>query len=146
MPAAFEEIQAMWREGVIFKNRMMPGEIARENGRVVGVKAYGIRWKEPDKFVPSNTAKIEGTDLFIPGGTVIEAVGQRPEDSLDRILGDIERDRGYIQVDEAMATSRENVFAGGDIVNGGATVVQAVADGMKAAQAINTLLLGRKAE
>ena len=52
-------------------------------------------------------------------------------------------EKGLIKVDEKMQTSREGVFAGGDVVNGGDTVVRAVSDGLKAAQAIDEYLKGR---
>ena len=84
--------------------------------------------------MPSNAEDVPGTEFRLVADTVIVAIGQGV---LDR-FPDIETDeRGLIRVDpDTMATSVVGVFAGGDVVSGGGTVVAAVADGKRAAKAI----------
>ena len=72
---------------------------------------------------------------------VLEAIGQKlPPDIAALIPGVDLTDKRFIKIDADGRTSREGVFAGGDITNGGATVVQAIADGMRAAKAMDRLL------
>jgi NADPH-dependent glutamate synthase beta subunit-like oxidoreductase len=72
---------------------------------------------------------------------VIEAVGQKADDNLAVILPGVEIENGLVKTHPgSCATSRPNVFAGGDIVHGAATVVSAVAEGMKAAREIDAFL------
>ena len=77
---------------------------------------------------------------------VVEALGQGLSAELRKALSDVELTGGGLIVTdpETMRTSREGVYAGGDVVNGGATVVQAVADGMKAAEAMNKMLMQKE--
>jgi len=73
---------------------------------------------------------------------IIEAIGQWIDDATKKALGNLALDKnGWIKVDEHFQTSTENVFAGGDIINGGTTAVQAVAEGMKGAVAIHESLM-----
>jgi glutamate synthase (NADPH/NADH) small chain len=90
----------------------------------------------------ANAVPIEGTEFRLEVDTVVEAIGQGPDPSLVKALKGINtRGRGLIVVDEkTRMTSREGVFAGGDIVNGGDTAAQAIADGKKAAEGINNYL------
>jgi glutamate synthase (NADPH/NADH) small chain len=121
----------------------MPKEIVVDNGAVKGVKCVSIKWREPGKYVPSNAEEIPGTERFIPADVVVEAIGQRPAADLDSVLEGLDRERGLVKVDdETMRTSVENIYAGGDIVNGGSTVVQAVHQGNVAAANIAERLLG----
>ena len=72
---------------------------------------------------------------------VVEAIGQAPPEEISQILPSIELTNGLIKTTEnTLATSREAIFAGGDLVRGASTVVAAVADGMKAAEEIDEYL------
>jgi glutamate synthase (NADPH/NADH) small chain len=143
MPAFPSEIEFAKEEGIVFHPRSKPLRIiGDENGRVKGFEGVGIRWKETNNFSPSNAVPIEGAEFSLEVETVIEAIGQGPDPSLTSILSGIQtKGRGLIVVDkETHMTSREGVFAGGDIVNGGDTVVQAIAEGKKAAEGITNYL------
>jgi len=142
LPAFKEEISQAENEGVNIHPRFMPLRILGKNGRVGGLEAIKIDWKIPGKFIPENAVKIKGSNLTLIGDTVIEAVGQAPGENL--LFKDLKTNRGYLVVNEDMMTSREGVFAGGDIIvsKGGRTVVQSVAEGQKAAQAIAIYLQG----
>lgn len=140
LPAFREEISQAENEGVNIHPRFMPLRILGKDGRVCGLEAIKIDWKIPGRFVPENAVKIKGSNLTLIGDTVIEAVGQAPGESL--LFKGLKTDRGYLVVNEDMMTSREGVFAGGDIIvsKEGRTVVQSVAEGQKAAQAITAHL------
>jgi len=143
MPAFPSEIEFAKEEGIVFHPRSKPLRIiGDENGRVKGFEGVGIRWKEPNNFSPSNAVPIEGTEFSLDVDTVVEAIGQGPDPSLAQALPGVEtKGRGLIVVDEeTRMTSRKGVFAGGDSVNGGDTVVQAIAEGKKAADGINKYL------
>lgn len=143
MPAFESEIERAQGEGVEFHTRTRPVRVLGEGGKVTGYEGIGIRWKEPNLFVPSNAEDVPGTEFRLVADTVIEAIGQGV---LDRFEGIDVNEKGLIVVDpESMATSAAGVFAAGDIVNGGATAVQAVAEGKRAAAGIVAHLRRRHA-
>lgn len=137
MPACKSEIDHVLSEGIIFHSRLIPKEIVIDDNKVKGVKVVGLEWKEPDKFVPANAVEIKGTEHFIPGTMVVEAIGQRPGSELDVMLEGISRVKGLVRIDEDnMMTSLPGIFAGGDLVRGGSTVASAVNHGLRAAEGI----------
>ncbi len=146
MPAYHDELKEVWDQGGHFHTRSMPLEITGHHGRVTGLKAVRIRWKQPDKFVPENAERIVGTGYWLPGEMVIFAIGAKPAPRLADALPGVELDdAGRVIVDpETGATSRPGVFAGGDVAtDGGTTIVKSVAEGKRAAQAIDAYLRGR---
>jgi len=143
MPAFRSEIEHAQAQGVEFHTRTRPVRVLGRNGRVAGYEGVGIRWKTPGSLAPSNAEDLKGTEFRLLADAVIEAIGQGP---LDGFEGLATGERGLVVVEpEAMAASVPGVFAGGDIVSGGATVVQAVAEGKRAAAAIVAYLNGRRA-
>ena len=145
MPAWKRERSEAQEKGIIIHNRYMPKEIQVENGRVAGLKAVQIRWKEPGKYVPANAEEIAGTEITLRADTIIEAAGQRVSDEVRAMLPDVEFIGRLIKVDpETLATSRDGVYAGGDVVSGGGTVVGAVADGVRAAISIHSYLQAKQ--
>jgi len=147
MPAWNRERNEAREKGIIIHNRYMPKEILVENGRVSGLKAVQIRWKEPDKYVPSNAEEIPGTEITLRADTLIEAVGQRVSNEVHGLLPGVEFEGGLIKIDpETRATTRDGVYAGGDVVSGGGTVVGAVADGVQAALSIGRYLEAKNAQ
>jgi len=142
MPAFKSETERAQEDGVEFHTRTRPVRIVGERGRVTGYEGIGIRWRKPGLFVPSNAEDVPGTEFRLVANTVIEAIGQGV---LDRFEGVDVDERGLIVVDpESMATSASGVFAAGDIVNGGATAVMAVAEGKRAAAGIVAYLDRRR--
>ena len=79
---------------------------------------------------------IPDSEYTLPVDICIEATGQKVDEELTDNLQGVENNWGIIKVDENFKTSRDKVYAGGDIVNGGTTVVQAAGEGRRAAEAI----------
>ena len=145
MPADRHELDEVWAAGARFHTRSMPIEITGDGGKVTGLRAVRIRWKEPDLFVPDNAETIPDTEYWLPGRMVVFAIGAKPDADLSALLPGVEvDDTGRIVADpETGATSRPGVFAGGDVMaGGGTTIVQAVAEGKRAGQGISSYLQG----
>ncbi len=105
-------------------------------GRLKGVRVARTVLGEPDASGRRRPEVVPNSESLLEVDLALEALGQSvPEEIADLIPG-VELTRGRIKVDENGRTSRAKVYAGGDIVNGGATVVQAVAEGMRAAESI----------
>jgi NADPH-dependent glutamate synthase beta subunit-like oxidoreductase len=134
LPAFRSEIEIAQGEGIEFHTRTKPLRILGEGGRVSGYEGIGIRWKTPGLLVPSNAEEIPGTEFRLAATAVVEAIGQGVRDRYEGIDAD---ERGLIKVDpETMRTSMSGVFAAGDVVSGGATAVQAFAEGKRAAAGV----------
>lgn len=145
MPAERHELDEVWAAGARFHTRSMPIEITGDGGKVTGLRAVRIRWKEPDLFVPDNAETEPDTEYWLPGAMVVFAIGAKPDANLGtRLPGVKVDDTGRILADpQTGATSRPGVFAGGDVMaGGGTTIVQAVAEGKRAGQAISSYLQG----
>ncbi len=142
MPGTREEIGHAWEMGVLFHSRVRPLRYAAHDGRVTGVDFIRIDWREPGVFTPDNAVDREDTEFHLPADTVIEAIGQRPDDAAEKLLTGLDCERGRLVVRrETMMTSREGVFAAGDIlIDGGTTVVRSVHDGRHAAAGIHAYL------
>jgi glutamate synthase (NADPH/NADH) small chain len=143
MPACREELDEAWNAGARFHTRSMPLEITGKSGRVSGLRCVRIRWKVPDRFVPENAEPIDGTQYWLPAEMIVFAIGARPDPRLAKALPGVKLDRGgrLLVESETGATSVPGVFAGGDACSdGGATIVKAVAEGRRAAHAIDAYL------
>jgi NADPH-dependent glutamate synthase beta subunit-like oxidoreductase/ferredoxin len=144
MPADPSEIAEGQEEGVRLVNRRGAKEIVGEGGRVAALRTLDVArvFDAAGRFAPE---LVPGSEKDIPCDTVIVAVGQMADLSF---LGDGHGLRttpqNLIAVDPAtLATSRAGVYAGGDIAFGPRIVISAVADGRRAARAIDTHLTGR---
>jgi NADPH-dependent glutamate synthase beta subunit-like oxidoreductase len=85
--------------------------------------------------------EIPRSESILPAGLAVEAIGETVDEGVAAVLGGVELAAGLVKVDpETLATSRTGVFAAGDLVNGGTTVVQALAEGKKAGVAIDRFL------
>jgi glutamate synthase (NADPH/NADH) small chain len=146
MPAFPSEVRFALDEGVELHTRCRPLRILGDDvGHVIGLEGIGIRWKRPDCFIPENAVSIPGTEFGLQADSIVEAIGQRPDQAVLEALQLERTPEGLICIDEMTGqTSQAMVFAAGDAVNGGATVVQAVAGGKRAARGIHRYFQEKK--
>ena len=145
MPAREEEIRHAEEEGVEFKELTAPVEfLGDDSGRLRGVRCRRMQLGEPDESGRRSPAAIDGSEHDLPIDVAVVALGTGANPLVQSSTGDLEvNPRGYIVADEeTLATSKPGVFAGGDIVTGGATVILAMGAGRKAAAGIHEYLVG----
>jgi len=141
MPARKEEIENAKEEGVKFKFLASPVRIIGENGHVKGVEFIRMKLGEPDESGRRRPIPIPGSEFVMECDTVVFAIGQSPNPLIPNTTPEIKTNQwGCIIIDKNNMTTMPRVFAGGDIVSGAATVVEAVADGKKAAFSMMKLL------
>lgn len=140
MPARLEEVRHAKEEGVTFLTLHNPIEyLADENGRVRAMRLQRMELGEPDASGRRSPVPVEGDITEVAVDEVIVSVGVSPNPLIpDSIAGlDVTR-RGTLVVDDAtLETTVPMLFAGGDIVRGGATVILAMGDGRHAAAAMH---------
>ncbi|MCX8156770.1 MAG: FAD-dependent oxidoreductase [Verrucomicrobiae bacterium] len=140
MPAWPQEREHAIHCGVAMLSLTLPLEyVVDESGHVCGVKVVRTRLGPQDASGRRAPLPIAGTEHVIPGNWVVEAFGQRLDSNLRQALQDVRlTEQGLIWTRPgSLQTSRPGVFAAGDAVNGGTTVVQAVAEGMRAAMELD---------
>lgn len=144
MPAGEEEVEEAESEGVEFHFLATPTKIISEDGKVVGMECIRMRLGPPDESGRRRPIPIEGSEFTIEGDTIIIAIGQTPDLSFIRPEDGIEiTTRGTIAVDPiTLATSAQGIFAGGDVITGPGSVVEAISFGKKAAISIDAYLRG----
>lgn len=136
MPARIEEVKHAKEEGCEFITLTNPVEyIADEKGRVKQVKVQRMALGEPDASGRRRPVAIDGSEYLIDADVVVVAVGVSPNPIVPRSVAGLELSRkGTIVVNEStMQSNIPELFAGGDIVRGGATVILAMGDGRRAA-------------
>lgn len=139
VPARAEEVEHAKEEGVIFKLLNNPVKIHGEDGWVKGIEVVAQELGEPDASGRRRPQPIEGSNNIIDVETVVIAIGQSPNPLIRQTTEGLETQKwgGIIVNEETNETTRENVYAGGDVVTGAATVILAMGAGKKAAQAIH---------
>ncbi len=141
--ARLEEIDHAEEEGARFEFLAAPVRLlGNDQGVVTGMECLRMRLGEPDESGRPSPVPIEGSEYRIPVDVVVAAIGQAPNPTLQRATPSILTRKGKIVVDENGETSVPHVFAGGDVVRGGSTVILAMRDGRAAAQAIHRALSG----
>jgi len=145
MPARAEEIHHAKEEGIEFILLSNPLEfIGDEKGWLKSVKIQRMELGEPDASGRRRPIPIPGTEYILPIDMAVISIGNGSNPIIQKTTPDLQYNKwGNILVDEnTMKTSKKGVFAGGDIVTGGATVILAMGAGRKAAAAINEYLNG----
>ena len=142
MPARVEEVRHAKEEGVEFMTLHNPIEYhASEQGRVAEAILQVMTLGEPDESGRRSPVAVEGKTVTLPVDLVIVSVGVSPNPLIPSTVAGLEiSKKGTIVVNDQMQSSLPTIFAGGDIVRGGATVILAMADGRKAAQAMHEYL------
>ena len=146
MPARIEEVKHAKEEGVEFLTLHNPIEyIADEQGRVKQVVLQKMELGEPDASGRRSPVPIPGAIETLDIDLAIVSVGVSPNPIVPHSVPGLELGRkSTIAVNEEMESSVPMLFAGGDIVRGGATVILAMGDGRRAAAAMNQKLMGKK--
>jgi len=140
MPAYAEEIEAALEEGIELVELAAPTRVLG-NGRVTGIEMIRMRLGDADADGRRRPLPMEGTEFTVECDTVLPAIGQVASAESAEGL-DLGR-RGTVAVDpETLATSRDGLFAGGDVTTGGSTVIEAIGHGQRAAVAIDRRLGG----
>ena len=145
MPARLEEVKHAKEEGINFLCLHNPIEYkADENGAVSQAILQVMELGEPDASGRRSPVPVEGKTVTLDIDQVIVAVGVSPNPLVPNSIEGLELGRkNTIAVDETMRSSRPEVYAGGDIVRGGATVILAMGDGRRAAENMDKQLSGK---
>ncbi|HZO99372.1 MAG TPA: NADPH-dependent glutamate synthase [Terriglobia bacterium] len=139
--ARLEEIEHAEEEGVRFEFLAAPVRIfGDEKGMVREVECIRMQLGEPDESGRPSPIPLPGSEYRIPVDTIVMAIGQSPNPTVQRATPQLVTKRGKIVIDTAGQTSMAGVFAGGDVVRGGSTVILAMRDGRAAAEAIDRAL------
>ncbi|MCP4593369.1 MAG: NADPH-dependent glutamate synthase [bacterium] len=143
MPARVEEIKHAEEEGVKLDLLVNPIEIlGTEDGWVRGVRCIRMELGEPDASGRRRPVPIEGSEFEYPCEIFVEAIGTGANPLLTQTTPELKTNKwGNIEVGEDRMTSMPGVFAGGDIVRGGATVILAMGDGKDAAAAMHKYMM-----
>lgn len=144
MPARLEEVRHAKEEGIRFLNLHNPIEyVADENGCVKQAVLQVMELGEPDASGRRSPQPIEGKTLTVDADQVIVAIGVSPNPLVPKSIEGLELGRKCtIAVGDDMKSSRPEIYAGGDIVRGGATVILAMGDGRRAAENMDKALRG----
>ncbi|MCR5740937.1 MAG: NADPH-dependent glutamate synthase [Gammaproteobacteria bacterium] len=146
LPARREEVEHAMEEGIKFAFLTNPTEIlGNENGFVRALKVVNMELGEPDASGRRRPVVIEGSEHEIEVDEVIMSLGTSPNPLIKNTTEGLDTQKwgGIIADEETGATSRENIYAGGDAVTGAATVILAMGAGKKAAAAIANKLLNK---
>ena len=137
MPAAEEESEGLLAEGVILEELASPTRIILKGGRVAALECIRNELGEPGPDGRRRPVPIEGSEFEIEIDSIIVAIGQRPDVSfLDGSAVSLRRNDTIAVDPQTGLTGRDRVYAGGDAVRGPATIIEACADGRRAAEAI----------
>lgn len=143
MPARGEEVENALEEGVKIDFLTAPVELeGDEKGRLKKVKCIRMELCEPDEKGRRKVAPVKGSEFYVEADSLVVAIGQSPNPVIQQTTKGLATGRNNtIAVNEATGkTSLEGIYAGGDVVRSGATVLLAMKDGKLAAQAINEQL------
>jgi glutamate synthase (NADPH/NADH) small chain len=143
MPARAEEVKHARQEGIEFRLLTNPVEfIGDEKGRLTGARCVRMELSDPDASGRRRPVEIKGSEFLLPADVVIIGVGTTANPLVQSSTPGLDTTpRNYIVADpETLRTTKRGVFAGGDIVTGGATVILAMGAGRKAAASIHKFL------
>ncbi|MCX5783102.1 MAG: NADPH-dependent glutamate synthase [Elusimicrobia bacterium] len=136
MPARAEEVENAMEEGIKFEFLAAPVEFFGKE-KVERVKCIKMELGEPDSSGRRRPKPKAGSEFYLEADCVIEAIGQDPNPIIQNVTPALlVGRRAVLKVNENFETSMPGVFAGGDIINGGSTVIEAMRDGKAAAASI----------
>ena len=138
LKARIAEIEHAEEEGIVFEFLAAPVRMfGNDKGFVTEMECIRMELGEPDDSGRRRPVPIEGSEHRIPVDTVVAAIGQGPNPTLQRETPQLITKRDKVVIDTNAMTSMDKVYAGGDVVRGGSTVILAMQDGRKAAISID---------
>ena len=143
MPARSEEVENAMEEGIKFEFLTAPVELeGDEKGRLKRVKCVRMALGEPDASGRRRPVPQKGSEFYVEADSLVVAIGSSPNPVIQKTTPGLAANKwGGIIVDESTSkTSLDGIYAGGDVVRGGATVLLAMKDGKAAARAIHEKL------
>ena len=145
MPAFKEEVDAAFKEGIEMKFLSAPTKILTENGKVIGIECIKMELGDVDESGRRRPIPVKGSEFVVNLDTLIVAIGEEPDLSfLGKEHGIEISKRNTIAVNpETFATNVKGVFAGGDVVTGPKTAIEAMSSGKVAAQLIDKYIRGK---
>ena len=146
MPARKEEVHHAKEEGIIFKMLTNPTEVVGDDkGWVTGLKCVDMQLGEPDASGRRRPVEVPGSEKVLEVETVVIAIGNTPNPLIKNTTPGLDTNKKgcIIAEEETGKTSKEGVYAGGDVVTGAATVILAMGAGKRAAAAIDQYLQGK---
>ena len=148
LPARREEVHHAEEEEIIFRLLNNPVAIlGDEDGHVKGIECVKMELGEPDESGRRRPIEVKDSNFTLDVDAVIMALGTSPNPLIKSTTEGLETNKkGCIVADEAAATSREGVFAGGDAVTGAATVILAMGAGKTAAESIDKYIKSKKSK
>ena len=146
MPARVEEVHHAADEGIDFEMLVAPLEVLGDGKKwVTGLRCQRMELGEPDDSGRRRPVPVPGSEFVLDCDVVVVAIGTRANPLLTNTCPDLKLNRWCnIEVDANGMTSIPGIFAGGDIVRGAATVILAMGDGKRSAQAIDAYLAGNQ--
>jgi putative selenate reductase len=136
MPAEEEELRDLFDEGNELMELASPNRVILKDGRVIALECVRNELGEPGPDGRRRPERIEGSEFQIEADSIFLAIGQRPDIAfLDRSSISFRRD-GSIMIDAETGQAKAGVYAGGDVARGPAIIIEACADGRRAAEAI----------
>jgi NADPH-dependent glutamate synthase beta subunit-like oxidoreductase/NAD-dependent dihydropyrimidine dehydrogenase PreA subunit len=144
MPAQHEEIEAAEREGIVIRAATLVQEVIGVGGAVTGVRCLAQRPAGQAADGRTTFEPVAGSEVVLEARTVLVAVGEEPDPSILPAGAGIEVSgwEGIVTDPRTFATGRPGVFAGGDVVSGPKTIIDAVAAGRRAAGSVHEYLAG----
>lgn len=148
MPARAEEVEHAKEEGIQFRLLTNPECVHGDDANwVKGLECIRMELGEPDASGRRRPVAVKGSNFTLEVDTVVIAIGQGPNPLIQETTPGMQTNKhGNIVADDDGCTTKEGVFAGGDIVTGAATVILAMGAGKKAAVSIHKYIQGKKAK
>ncbi|MFC1746551.1 FAD-dependent oxidoreductase, partial [Candidatus Riflebacteria bacterium] len=146
MPASIDDLEMARDNFVIIKPQAVVTELIGENGKLTALKGIETDWVEPNNFTSANLKQVPGTEFNLNVSAFVMALGSKAEPEVQGLTNSIKfKDNGLIETGEdGVSTENKRILAGGDIVRGSGTVVEAVADGKEAARILLKTLGSQK--
>jgi len=147
MPANPAEIESASQEGIEFHYLVSPAKVVQKNGKVVGIEFVRNELGPPDESGRPRPVPIKGSEFVMECDTIIPAIGQRLKAKWLQQMPELAiTGQGTCYVSKMMQTTIPHVFAAGDAVRGADTVINAIADGHRAAEGIHRYVQGLSVE